>query len=584
MTTRTLIILLAALSSAAAAQSLDQSPAPLYGEAVSGMPNWEERTLLALSNRARVDPATELADCTQCSPAELSGCYSPVAPFTLNPNLGEAARFHAHNMAQMNFFAHNSACRIRSDIASVYPDSCDASASCACTSGTATTTFARISLFGSNGSAENIAWGYTTPMSVFYGFLHEPAPSSPCSFNSSNGHRWNILKNGGPGHGAGYYGNYWTQDLGQGTSPSTIKLVSGSHWTSGGARQGSTVEFWANWYDTAGPSQANVVVNGTSHAMTLARGNVTNGAWSTSLGGLGSGCHRYYFSFRSAGGTEYRFPSTGSFGIGSPETCPDWDGTSGAAPLVDGDLNGDGRADLIWRNQVSGENSVWFLNAVTVTGGGAMNAVSDTNWVIGGTGDFNADGKSDLLWRHAPSGSNVVWFMNGAAYVSQAAIPSQTDPAWSIGGVGDADGDGDADIFWRNGTSGANAVWLMNGTSLANAAEIPAVTDLTWEIAGSADLDGNGTADLILWNSFNGSVAAWFMNGATRTGMAFVGQVSDTSWHVAAVGDFTGDGDADIVWQHSGGSTALWALSNGAAVGGGFIGLAPNPWQISGAR
>src|SRR6266571_2046383 len=49
--------------------------------------------------------------------------------------------------------------------------------------------------------------------------------------------------------------------------------------------------------------------------------------------------------------------------------------------------------------------------------------------------DFNGDGKSDILWRNNTSGQNAIWLMNGTTVSSNAAIPTVTDLNWSI--VGD---------------------------------------------------------------------------------------------------------------------------------------------------
>jgi len=39
--------------------------------------------------------------------------------------------------------------------------------------------------------------------------------------------------------------------------------------------------------------------------------------------------------------------------------------------------------------------------------------VSDINWRVADTGDVDGDGKADLIWRHATQGWNSVWRMNG---------------------------------------------------------------------------------------------------------------------------------------------------------------------------
>jgi hypothetical protein len=60
--------------------------------------------------------------------------------------------------------------------------------------------------------------------------------------------------------------------------------------------------------------------------MSLQRGTPQNGAWSVNANGVGSGCHRYYFSFIDATGAEVTYPATGSLGIGDG-SCEDWNAT-----------------------------------------------------------------------------------------------------------------------------------------------------------------------------------------------------------------------------------------------------------------
>jgi hypothetical protein len=103
------------------------------------------------------------------------------------------------------------------------------------------------------------------------------------------------------------------------TSP-LPRVPSGAHYP----RQAATVEAWANWYDAAGPSSARVNLDGGCVPMTRRRGTASNGAWAATLGGVGTGCHRYVFEFRAADGTPVAYPTTGSLGIGGAG-CADWD-------------------------------------------------------------------------------------------------------------------------------------------------------------------------------------------------------------------------------------------------------------------
>jgi hypothetical protein len=55
-------------------------------------------------------------------------------------------------------------------------------------------------------------------------------------------------------------------------------------------------------------------------------------------------------------------------------------------------------------------------------------------WSLAETGDFDGDGKADLLWRDGNSGATVVWFMNGTQ-ISQAASLGAVPLIWTIQGL-----------------------------------------------------------------------------------------------------------------------------------------------------
>ncbi len=94
--------------------------------------------------------------------------------------------------------------------------------------------------------------------------------------------------------------------------------------------------------------------------------------------------------------------------------------------------------------------------------------------------DLNGDGKADLLWRHKDNGTVAVWLMNGASIASVAVlggVPSN----WEIEQVADVNGDGKADVIWQNTNSGTVAVWLMDGTKV-DSVGVPGSVSPQWEI------------------------------------------------------------------------------------------------------
>ncbi|PYR33608.1 MAG: VCBS repeat-containing protein, partial [Acidobacteria bacterium] len=75
-------------------------------------------------------------------------------------------------------------------------------------------------------------------------------------------------------------------------------------------------------------------------------------------------------------------------------------------------------------------------------------------WQFVGVGDVDGDGRADLVWRHTQTGDVAVWLMNGATVVRSAVVASSVPLAWRIAKVVDIDGDGKADLVWRHTQNG----------------------------------------------------------------------------------------------------------------------------------
>jgi hypothetical protein len=220
-----------------------------------------------------------------------------------------------------------------------------------------------------------------------------------------------------------------------------------------------------------------------------------------------------------------------------------------------GDFDGDGRTDILWRNASTGENYIYPMDGSAIKSSeGYIRRVADKNWQVVGVGDFDGDGKSDILWRNAVTGENYIYFMDGLTIrPSEGYLRTVADLSWQVAGIGDFDGDGKSDILWRNTSSGQNYFYPMDGRTIQpSEGFLRTVADLNWKIAGVGDFDGDGKSDIVWRNATNGQNYIYPMDGRTiKPSEGYIRTVSDLAWQIVAVGDYDGDGKSDVLWRNS---------------------------------
>ena len=269
-----------------------------------------------------------------------------------------------------------------------------------------------------------------------------------------------------------------------------------------------------------------------------------------------------------------------------------------AAAFIRGDFNQDGRTDILWRHDLSGENVLWYMNGAVLAGGEftTPSGLADVRWKMVGTHDFNADLENDILWRHDNSGENVLWFMNGSVltggtFLTPAAL---VDVNWKMAGTGLFDGDARPDIAWHHQASGQVVLWYMNGSVLVSGtftspASFP---DLNWRLVGVADFSAplDGRPDFVWRNQASGELLLWLMNNAqqTATTPTTPPALVDTRWKLVATGDYNLDLRNDFVWRHDiSGENVIWFMNGATLIGGTFTNPAAFTdvrWKMVGPR
>jgi G8 domain/FG-GAP-like repeat len=120
----------------------------------------------------------------------------------------------------------------------------------------------------------------------------------------------------------------------------------------------------------------------------------------------------------------------------------------------------------------------------------------DPNWSVSHTADFNGDGKADLLWRNT-NGAVTIWTMNGITRTAAAGVLGP-DANWRVAQTLDLNGDNKADLVWR-ANDGSITTWLMNGTTIGATAGI--VGAGTWNVAPNLDALDFDSLPKLLWSS-----------------------------------------------------------------------------------
>jgi hypothetical protein len=227
-----------------------------------------------------------------------------------------------------------------------------------------------------------------------------------------------------------------------------------------------------------------------------------------------------------------------------------------------GDLNGDGKSDLVVTNMSSKTVSV-FLNATT-PGSATPTFLIKTDFATGtdpssvSIGDFNGDGKPDLAI--ANYSDSVVSVLLNTTTPGSATPTFLTKTDFATGGnpysvsIEDMNGDGRSDLVVTN--SNSSIVSVLLNTTIPGAAA-PTFLDKKDFMTGSrpysvsiGDFNGDGKPDLAVAN-YNVNTVSVLLNtttpgSATPTFLDKKDFTTGASPHFVSIGDLNGDGKRDL--------------------------------------
>jgi hypothetical protein len=107
------------------------------------------------------------------------------------------------------------------------------------------------------------------------------------------------------------------------------------------------------------------------------------------------------------------------------------------------------KSDIVWHHDTTGETQVWYMDGNTLLTRGTVLGSDGNPALVGppfrivGVGDMDGNGKADIVWHHDDTGETQVWFMDGNTLMNRGTVvgsdgnPALVGPPFRIVGVGE---------------------------------------------------------------------------------------------------------------------------------------------------
>ena len=232
-------------------------------------------------------------------------------------------------------------------------------------------------------------------------------------------------------------------------------------------------------------------------------------------------------------------------------------------PIGTGDVNGDGVPDVVWLEGATGQVAIWLMASPAIVGFATFPASvgATSGWTPAGIADVDGDGRADLLWRNSVTGQLLVWYFSLTGAVASTHDYGIVPLPHELRGLGDVNADGTADLVWFRPSDGQVTIWKMAPDHSFTAAFPGAVGAGSWRPYRIGDFDGDGKADVFWRNDASGATAAWYLDGGVIADTDFFVSVPIAQWNLGTTGDFDKDGHADLMWHApASGNVVRWLM------------------------
>ncbi|WP_326552028.1 trypsin-like serine protease [Micromonospora sp. NBC_01813] len=223
-----------------------------------------------------------------------------------------------------------------------------------------------------------------------------------------------------------------------------------------------------------------------------------------------------------ATGDLWLYPGQSVRGLSTAPRVKIGNGWRGYTAFGAADWDRDGHADLLTRNDTTGD--LWLYPGQSVRGYSTATPVRIHTGLAGftpyGVADWDRDGHADLIARQDSTGD--VWLYpgtssRGSITTTRVRIASARN-AYSSFGVVDWDRDGHVDLVARDNDTGN--LWLYPGQSVRGVSSIARVQIGNgwrgYSSFGAVDWDRDGHADIVTRNDATGDL--WLYAGQSRRG------------------------------------------------------------------